>query len=124
MTAVGTVATKPGLRHRRASFYEFGVTIDLTATARQDDGVVTLEASGSPGAIVPWTARIEALLRGALPEVAEVRVVWPDAEPTEPAESDELTERVRRVLDEKVNTSIAAHRDPATLFDVAVGRAR
>src|SRR6266571_7522856 len=88
MTAAGTVATKPGLRHRRASFSEFAVTIDLRATGRQDDGAVTLEARGSPGAIVPATARIEALLRGALPEVAEVRVVWPDAEPTQPAESE------------------------------------
>src|SRR5438876_9832882 len=122
MTAVGTVATKPGLGHRRASFYEFGVTIDLTATGRQDDGVVTLEASGSPGAIVPATARIEALLHGAVPEVAEVRVVWPDAEPTRPAESDELAERVRRVLDDEVNPAIAAHRGRVTLVDVIAGR--
>ena len=87
-----------------------------------DDGVVTLKASGSPGAIVPAIARIEALLHGAVPEVAEVRVVWPDAEPTRPAESDELAERVRRVLDDEVNPAIAAHRGRVTLVDVIAGR--
>ena len=87
-------------------------------------GVVTLEASGSPGAIVPATARIEALVRGSVPEVAEVRVVWPEAEPTRPAESDELAERVRRVLDVEVNPAIAAHRGRVTLVDVTAGRVR
>jgi len=87
-------------------------------------GVVTLEASGSPGAIVPATARIEALVRGSVPEVAEVRVVWPEAEPTRPAESDELAERVRRVLNVEVNPAIAAHRGRVTLVDVTAGRVR
>ena len=45
-------------------------------------------------------------------------------EPTQPAESDELTERVRRVLDEEVNPAIAAHRGRATLVDVTAGRVR
>jgi Fe-S cluster biogenesis protein NfuA len=89
-----------------------------------NDGVVTLEASGSPGAIVPATARIEALLRGAVPGVAEVRVAWPEAEPTPPAESDALAERVRRVLDDEVNPAIAAHRGRVTLVDVMAGRVR
>src|SRR5207253_2767677 len=34
-----------------------------------EDGVVTLEASGSPGAIVPAASRIEAQLRAAVPEI-------------------------------------------------------
>jgi len=87
-------------------------------------GIVTLEASGSPGAIVPAFARIEALLRASVPEVAEVRVVWPEAEPTRPAESGELAERVRRVLDDEVNPAIAAHRGRVTLIDVTAGRVR
>src|SRR5437867_8102139 len=85
-------------------------------------GVVTLEASGSPGATVPATARIEALLRGSVPEVAEVRIVWPEAEPTRPAESGELAERVRRVVDDEVNPAIAAHRGRVTLIDVTAGQ--
>ena len=89
-----------------------------------DDGVVTLEASGSPGAVVPATPRIEALLQAAVPEVAGVRVVWPRVESTRPAESDELTERVRRVLDDEVNPATAAHRGRATLVNVTAGRVR
>lgn len=85
-------------------------------------GVVTLEASGSPGAIVPATARIEALLRGSVPEVAEVRVVWPEAGPPRPVESDELAERVRRILDDEMNPAIAAHRGRVALVDVTAGR--
>src|SRR5438128_4537563 len=41
-----------------------------------------------------------------------------------PAESDELAERVRRVLDVEVNPAIAAHRGRVTLVDVAEGRVR
>jgi Fe-S cluster biogenesis protein NfuA len=89
-----------------------------------NDGVVTLEASGSPGAIVPAIARIEALLREAVPGVAEVRVAWPEAEPTPLAESDALAERVRRVLDDEVNPAIAAHRGRVTLVDATAGRVR
>lgn len=88
------------------------------------DGVVTLEASGSPGAVVPAAARIETLLRRAVPEVAEVRLVWPEAEATPATEPDELTGRVRRVLDDEVNPAIAAHRGRVTLVDVTAGRVR
>jgi cystathionine gamma-synthase len=90
-----------------------------------EDGVVTLETSGSPGSMVPATARIEALLRGAIPEVAEVRLVWPAAEaPTPASEVDEVAARVRHVLDHEVNPAIAAHRGKITLLDVAEGRVR
>src|SRR5438128_11499970 len=41
-----------------------------------------------------------------------------------PAESDELAERVRRVVDDEVNPAIAAHRGRVTLIDVTAGRVR
>lgn len=86
-------------------------------------GIVTLEATGSPGAVVPVTARIEALLRSAVPEVREVRLVWPGKE-SGAAMPDTLAARVDRVLDEVVNPAIAAHRGRVRLVDVADGRVR
>src|SRR2546428_14069260 len=47
-----------------------------------EGGVVTLEASGSPGAVLPAASHIEALLRAQVPGVIEVRVVWPGLTPT------------------------------------------
>jgi cystathionine gamma-synthase len=89
-----------------------------------DDGVVTLEASGSPGAIVPTTARIEALLHAAVPGVTAVRVVWPpQAEPARATQPGDLAARVGRVLDEEVNGALAAHHGRVTLVDVTAGRA-
>jgi Fe-S cluster biogenesis protein NfuA len=73
------------------------------------DGVVTLEASGSPGAVLPILERIESLLRAAVPAVSEVRVVWPNGERAADTEPDEGIHRIRRVLDDKVNPAIAAH---------------
>ncbi|HEU4368127.1 MAG TPA: NifU family protein, partial [Methylomirabilota bacterium] len=89
-----------------------------------EDGVVTLEASGSPGAIAPSTARIETLLRAAVPGVSEVRVRWPGHGPEPAVEVGELARRVRRVLDEQINPAIAAHRGRVTLVDAAAGRVR
>jgi cystathionine gamma-synthase len=86
------------------------------------DGVVTIEASGSPGAVVPATAQIEALLR-AVPGVTEVRLVWPGAASAAGAPSS-LAERVGRILDDVVNPAVAAHRGRVTLVDVEGGRVR
>jgi cystathionine gamma-synthase len=88
------------------------------------DGVATLEASGSPGAIVPTTARVAEFLGVAVPEVTAVHVVWPGAEPNRPVDSEDVTERVRRVLDEQVNPAVAAHRGRVTLVSVSDGRVR
>ncbi len=60
-----------------------------------EDGTVTLEASGSPGSIIPAVSNIEALLRAAVPEITEVKVVGP-AVPPAASEPDDLTERVRQ----------------------------
>ena len=86
-----------------------------------EGGVVTLEASGSPGAILPVTSHIEALLRAAVPEVTHVRVVWPGMTPAATDPGD-LTERVRRILDAEVNPAVAAHGGRVDLVDVAEGR--
>ena len=47
------------------------------------DGVVTLEMTGSPGAVLPLASRIEALIRAAVPGVAAVRLVTPAPDPRE-----------------------------------------
>ena len=41
------------------------------------DGVVTLEVTGSPGAVFPLASRIEALIRAAVPGITAVRLVTP-----------------------------------------------
>src|SRR5439155_473143 len=81
-----------------------------------EDGVVTLEASGSPGAIVPAIERIQPLLRAAVPQVTAVHVVWPGQ--TRPAVPDaDTVARIQRVIDEEVNPAVAAHGGRVTLVD-------
>jgi hypothetical protein len=41
------------------------------------DGSVTLEVTGSPGAVFPLASRIEALIRAAVPQITAVRLVAP-----------------------------------------------
>jgi cystathionine gamma-synthase len=87
-----------------------------------EEGTVTLEASGSPGAVLPATPHIEALLRAAVPQVTGLRVVWPGmAPPTEPG--GDLTDRVRQVVDTEVNPAVAAHGGRVILIGVKEGRA-
>jgi Fe-S cluster biogenesis protein NfuA len=97
-----------------------GGTVRIAGVA---GGVVTLEASGSPGAIVPAAAQIEALLRAAVPEITQVRIVWPGPKPTPDAGSD-LSARVARILDDLINPAVAAHRGRVSLVEVRDGRAR
>ncbi|ETX07414.1 PLP-dependent transferase [Candidatus Entotheonella palauensis] len=87
-----------------------------------DQGVVTLEASGSPGAILPASPMIETLLRTAVPGVSEVRVVWPGEKPCDPAASEDLAKRVQAILDAEINPAVAAHRGHVSLVDVSDGR--
>ena len=86
------------------------------------DGVVTLRATGSPGATLPAAEAIEALVRAALPKVAGVRVVWQDREPAPVSATGDLAERVRRVLEDEVNPAVAAHRGHVALVGVLDGR--
>jgi Fe-S cluster biogenesis protein NfuA len=90
-----------------------------------EGGVVTLEMSGSPGATLPLLSRLDALLRAAVPEVTEVRVVEPGGEPLGKAVGGgDLGERVRRVLDAEINPAISAHRGRVVLVDAEQGWVR
>ena len=88
-----------------------------------ENGVVTLEVTGSPGAVLPLASRIEAQIRAAVPAVTGVRIVTPGGQPP-PADAGSLAERARNVLDTEVNPAIAAHRGHVTLIGVDRGLAR
>ena len=86
-------------------------------------GIVTLQAEGSPGAVAPVARQIDALLRRAVPGVTQVRVVWPAGE-SALQDVGSLADRVRRVLDEAVNPAVAAHGGRVVLTDVVDRTAR
>jgi Fe-S cluster biogenesis protein NfuA len=80
------------------------------------DGVVTLEVTGSPGAVFPLASRIEAAIRAAVPGVTAVRLVTPEAPSGSPAGTAAgLADAARQVLDAEVNPAIAAHRGRVTV---------
>jgi Fe-S cluster biogenesis protein NfuA len=113
------------------------------------DGVVTLEVTGSPGAVYPLAERIETMIRAAAPGITAVRLITPGpepagaaepAEPAEPAEAAEpaepagaaepvappdpagdLAAAARRILEAEVNPAIAAHRGHVTVDGAADG---
>ena len=88
-----------------------------------EDGVVTLEASGSPGATLPLIARIETLIRSAVPEITSLRIAGvTDRRPGVGVLT--VAEHVRHVLDSEVNPAIAAHHGRAVLVDVDRGWVR
>jgi Fe-S cluster biogenesis protein NfuA len=87
------------------------------------DGVATLEVSGSPGAVLPLTTRIQGLLRAARPEITDLRVVSPAGEAAPEAPPDGVEKRLQRVLDEEVNPAVAAHGGRVILVGVIAGRA-
>ena len=86
-------------------------------------GVVTLEADGSPGAIMPTVARIRTLLRAAVPEIVDVKITWPGAT-DERSDGDDFTARVQLVLDTEINRAVAAHGGHVALVDAVNGRVR
>jgi len=88
-----------------------------------EDGVATLEVTGSPGAVVPLAARIEAQVRAAVPEITAVRIAAPGQRPP-PEGAGSPAEQARRVLDTEVNPAIAAHGGHVTLDGVDRGLAR
>jgi Fe-S cluster biogenesis protein NfuA len=88
------------------------------------DGVATLEVRGSPGAVLPLTSRIEALVRAAVPEITGIRIVGPGVESQPGGADGSLAERVRYVLDAEINPTIAAHRGHVALVDVDQGWVR
>jgi Fe-S cluster biogenesis protein NfuA len=83
-----------------------------------EDGVVTLAADGSPGAVLPVLGRIEAQLRAAVPGVTAVRLASAGPAVLEPGD---LAEAARAVLDTEINPAIAAHRGRVTVAGVAGG---
>lgn len=89
-----------------------------------ENGTVTLEVSGSPGASVPLAARIEALIRNAVPEVASVRIVGPSGGSLQSGSEGDLADRVRGILDSEINPIIAAHRGHVSLVEVEQGWVR
>src|SRR6202030_4074619 len=86
------------------------------------DGVATLELTGSPGAVVPLAARIEAQIRAAVPGITTVRIVAPGPAPDGLART--LTEQARHVIDTEINPAIAAHRGRVLLTGAEDGWVR
>ena len=92
-----------------------------------DDGVVTLAADGSPGAVLPILRRIEAQIRAAVPGVTAVRLAVAGPVPSEagdPAEAVDLAGAARAILDAEINPAIAAHRGRVTVAGAADGWVR
>ena len=77
-----------------------------------DDGVVTLAADGSPGAVRPILRRIEAQIRAAVPGVTAVKLA--SADPALP-EAGDLGGAAQLILDADINPAIAAHRGRVTV---------
>ena len=123
-----------GLAARVAAALERSVAPSVIARgaalriAAIEDGVVTLEVSGSPGAAFPLAARIEAAIRAAVPEVTGVRLaapgaVAPGAGPAgpQPDADDSLGGAAQQTLDAEINPAIAAHHGHVTVTGAAGG---
>ena len=83
-----------------------GATVRVAAV---EDGVATVELAGSPGAVLPLAARIEAQVRAAVPGVTGVRIVAP-GDPSPSVAPGTLAEQARGILEGEVNPAVAAHR--------------
>jgi Fe-S cluster biogenesis protein NfuA len=96
-----------------------GGTIRVVAA----DGIVTLEVTGSPGAVFPLASRIEAVIRAAVPGITAVRLVTPGTSPpgSQAGAAAGLAEAARQVLDAEVNPAIAAHRGRVTVTGAEQG---
>jgi Fe-S cluster biogenesis protein NfuA len=98
-----------------------------------EDGVVTLAADGSPGAVRPILGRIETQIRAAVPAVTAVRLAAPAADAATETAADAaaapetavgLAEAVRAILDAEINPAIAAHRGRVSVAGVTGGWVR
>jgi Fe-S cluster biogenesis protein NfuA len=116
-----------------------------------EDRIVTLELTGSPGAVWPLASRIEAQIRAAVPGLAGVRIVTPGAHPPSgtaqpppdvaqpppdvaqpppdvaqppPDVAGTLAEQARRILEGEINPAIAAHRGRVVLVSAHDGWVR
>jgi Fe-S cluster biogenesis protein NfuA len=95
----------------------------IRVLAAGDDGVILLEADGSPGAVLPVLGRIEAQIRAAVPAVTGVRLAGAGPAPQSPQDGD-LGCASQRILDAEVNPSIAAHRGHVTVVSTGSGWVR
>jgi Fe-S cluster biogenesis protein NfuA len=88
--------------------------------AAASNGVVTLEVTGSPGAVFPLASRIEAVIRATVPGITAVRLITPGTKHAgpPPADAGDLAEAARAIIDAEVNPAIAAHRGHVTVTDV------
>ena len=87
-----------------------------------EDGVVTLAADGSPGAVRPILGRIEAQIRAAVPGVTAVKLATADpAQDMVPPDAADLAGAARAILDADINPAIAAHRGRVTVAGVTGG---
>ena len=82
----------------------------IRVAAADEQGVITLEVPGSPGAVLPVLGRIEAQIRAAVPGVTAVRLAAAPSAPSSLPEAGDLGGAAQRVLDAEVNPAIAAHR--------------
>ena len=91
--------------------------------AAAGDGIVTLEVTGSPGAVFPLASRIEAAIRAAVPGITAVRLVVPGPGPSGPAREagEDLAEAARRIIDAQVNPAITAPRGHVTVTGAGHG---
>ena len=89
-----------------------------------DDGIVTLEASGSPGAILPVEKHLKTLLCGTVAEVTDVRLVWPGNKGSAwpDTHSATLSESVQTILDTEINPAVAVHGGRVTLIEAQADR--
>ena len=87
------------------------------------NGVVTLEVTGSPGAVFPLASRIEAVIRAAVPGITAVHLITPGTKHAGPprAGAGDLAEAARAIIDAEVNPAIAAHRGHVTVTGVTGG---
>ena len=89
-----------------------------------DDGVVTLEASGSPGAVLPAEGHVRSLLCSTVAEVTDMRLVWPGDTRLGGTDTDlrGLSERVQAILEAEINPAVALHGGRVTLVAAQADR--
>ena len=119
MTSLAAQVTAALERSVLPSVIARGAAVRVTAA---EAGVVTLEVTGSPGAVFPLASRIEAAIRAAVPDVTGVRLVTPAGSPAAPPDAGgSLAVAAQQVLDAEVNPAIAAHRGHVTVADATAG---
>jgi Fe-S cluster biogenesis protein NfuA len=97
--------------------------VSIRVVAAGEDGAVTLEVAGSPGAVLPMLTGIEAQIRAAVPGVTTVRLAAPASAPAQalPGAGGDLADAAQCILDAEVNPAIAAHRGHVAVADADGG---